>query len=186
MSETKTPVHDATPRGVTETRPDARADTRTVRLEARDVSVHYGKVAGVRSITLPMFDSKVTALIGPSGCGKSTFLRSLNRMHDLTRGARVTGEVLLEGRNIYEPNRDPVEVRRRIGMVFQKPTPFPTMSIYDNVVAGLKLVGIRRRSLLDAGRTLERGQGSPARAGVRPVRWTAAASVHCPGTRGRA
>jgi phosphate transport system ATP-binding protein len=91
----------------------------------------------------------VTALIGPSGCGKSTFLRALNRMHDLTRSAKVSGEVLLDGDNIYAPKKDPVEVRRKIGMVFQKPTPFPTMSIYDNVIAGLKLVGIRRRSLLD-------------------------------------
>ena len=145
MSEsTKAPVHDVVPKGVTSVKAE-----RAVRIEARDVSVHYGKIAGVRNISLPMYDRKVTALIGPSGCGKSTFLRSLNRMHDLTRNARVSGEVLLEGQNIYEPKQDPVEVRRRIGMVFQKPTPFPTMSIYDNVVAGLKLVGIRKRSLLD-------------------------------------
>ncbi|MDQ3397726.1 MAG: phosphate ABC transporter ATP-binding protein PstB [Deinococcota bacterium] len=120
-----------------------------MRIEAKNLSVHYGTALGVRDVNLPMFDRKVTALIGPSGCGKSTFLRALNRMHDLTRSAKVSGEVLLDGDNIYAPKKDPVEVRRKIGMVFQKPTPFPTMSIYDNVIAGLKLVGIRRRSLLD-------------------------------------
>jgi phosphate transport system ATP-binding protein len=120
-----------------------------IRLETRSLSVHYGSAVGVKDISLPMFDRKVTALIGPSGCGKSTFLRALNRMHDLTRGAKVTGEVLLDGDDIYASKKDPVEVRRKIGMVFQKPTPFPTMSIYDNVVAGLKLVGIRNRALLD-------------------------------------
>lgn len=121
----------------------------TVRMETRNLTVHYGKTTGVRNVSLPIHNKKVTALIGPSGCGKTTFLRALNRMHDLTRGAKVTGEALLDGQNIYAPGVDPVTIRRKIGMVFQKPTPFPTMSIYDNVVAGLKLVGIRNRSLLD-------------------------------------
>jgi phosphate transport system ATP-binding protein len=120
-----------------------------IRLETIDLTVHYGDITGVRNISLQFPDRQVTALIGPSGCGKTTYLRSLNRMHDLNRSARVTGEVLLDGSDIYDPKIDPVTVRRRIGMVFQKPTPFPTMSIYDNVVAGLKLVGIRQRPLLD-------------------------------------
>jgi phosphate transport system ATP-binding protein len=120
-----------------------------IRMETRDLSVYYGETAGVKNVTIPVYNKQVTALIGPSGCGKTTFLRALNRMHDLTRGAKVTGQALLDGNDIYAPRVDPVTIRRRIGMVFQKPTPFPTMSIYDNVVAGLKLVGIRNRQLLD-------------------------------------
>ena len=119
------------------------------RLITEGITVHYGKVVGVRDASLTFRDKTVTALIGPSGCGKTTFLRSLNRMHDLTRGVKVTGRAVLDGTDIYANGVDPVTIRRRIGMVFQKPTPFPTMSIYDNVVAGLKLVGIRDRTLLD-------------------------------------
>lgn len=119
------------------------------RIEARQVSVFYGQKAGVKDVDMPIYANKVTALIGPSGCGKTTFLRALNRMHDLTPNARVTGEVLLDGVNVYAAGVDPVEVRRKIGMVFQKPNPFPTLSIYGNVVAGLRLVGIRKKSLLD-------------------------------------
>ncbi len=120
-----------------------------IRLETIDLSVYYGTNPGVKNVSLKVFDKKVTAFIGPSGCGKTTFLRALNRMHDLTRGAKVTGQALIDGKDIYDPRIDPVTIRRKIGMVFQKPTPFPTMSIYDNVVAGLKLVGIRDRKLLD-------------------------------------
>jgi phosphate transport system ATP-binding protein len=120
-----------------------------VRLVTEGISVHYGQNVGVRDVSLAFRDKTVTALIGPSGCGKTTFLRSLNRMHDLNRGVRVSGRALLDGHDIYAPGVDPVTIRRRIGMVFQKPTPFPTMSIFDNVVAGLKLVGIRDRRLLD-------------------------------------
>jgi len=87
--------------------------------------------------------------MGPSGCGKTTFIRCLNRIHELTPGAKVQGEVMLDGENIYSPKVDPVAIRRRIGMVFQKPNPFPTMSIYDNVAAGLKLNGVRERKVLD-------------------------------------
>jgi phosphate transport system ATP-binding protein len=119
------------------------------RLVTEGITVHYGKVVGVRDVSLTFRDKTVTALIGPSGCGKTTFLRSLNRMHDLTRGVKVSGRAVLDGTDIYANGVDPVTIRRRIGMVFQKPTPFPTMSIYDNVVAGLKLVGIRDRGLLD-------------------------------------
>jgi len=120
-----------------------------VRMRTEGISVHYGSVLGVRDVSLTFRDKTVTALIGPSGCGKTTFLRSLNRMHDLSRGVKVTGKAVLDGNDIYANGVDPVTIRRRIGMVFQKPTPFPTMSIYDNVVAGLKLVGIRNRALLD-------------------------------------
>ena len=123
-----------------------------VHLETRGLVVYYGKRIGVGmngGVSLPLYRNRITAFIGPSGCGKTTFLRALNRMHDLTPGARVEGEVLLDGENIYAPGVDPVLVRRRIGMVFQKPTAFPTLSIYDNVAAGLKLVGIRDRKRLD-------------------------------------
>jgi len=120
-----------------------------VRMETRNLTVMYGKTTGVKDVSLPVYNEKVTAFIGPSGCGKTTFLRALNRMHDLTREAHVTGQVLLDGEDIYAPKVNPVTIRRKIGMVFQKPTPFPTMSIYNNVVAGLKLVGIRDRKLLD-------------------------------------
>jgi phosphate transport system ATP-binding protein len=119
------------------------------RMETRGLSVYYGKKVGVGNVTLPIYANKITALIGPSGCGKTTFLRALNRMHDLTPIARVEGEALLDGKNIYAPGVDPVEVRRKIGMVFQKPNPFPTLTIYDNVVAGLKLLGVRRKDVLD-------------------------------------
>lgn len=119
------------------------------RIEARRVTVMYGQKAGVKDVDMPIYANKVTALIGPSGCGKTTFLRALNRMHDLTPSARVLGEVLLDDTNVYAAGVDPVEVRRKIGMVFQKPNPFPTLSIYGNVVAGLRLVGIRKKTLLD-------------------------------------
>ena len=136
----------------------------------------------------------VTAFIGPSGCGKSTVLRTLNRMHEVIPGARVEGKVLLDGEDIYGSSVDPVNVRRTIGMVFQKPNPFPTMSIYDNVVAGLKLAGRTRKSKTDEvvekslrGRQpLGRGQGPARQAGRRAVRRAAAAAVHRPGDRGRA
>ena len=102
----------------------------------------FGAVRGVHDVNMNIQDNNITAIIGPSGCGKSTFVRCLNRMHEVIVGARAEGEVLLDDENIYAPDVDPVQVRRRIGMVFQKPTPFPTMSIEDNVAAGLKLNGI--------------------------------------------
>lgn len=119
------------------------------KLETKNLTVKYGPVVGVKDISLAAAHRSVTALVGPSGCGKTTYLRALNRMHDLTREAKVEGQVLFEGKNIYDEDVNPVTVRRKIGMVFQKPTPFPTMSIYDNVVAGLKLVGIKDKSLLE-------------------------------------
>jgi phosphate transport system ATP-binding protein len=101
-------------------------------------------------INIHIKDQQVTAIIGPSGCGKSTFIRCLNRMHETIPGATVEGCVLLDGENIYQSKVDPVLIRRKIGMVFQKPTPFPTMSIYDNVAAGLKLNGHRAKAVLDS------------------------------------
>ncbi|WP_432835322.1 phosphate ABC transporter ATP-binding protein [Dactylosporangium sp. CA-092794] len=112
-------------------------------LDARDISAWFGDHQVLDRVTLSMAAGKVTALIGPSGCGKSTFLRILNRMHELIPGASLAGEVLLDGRDIYDPARRLTDARRQVGMVFQKPNPFPAMSIYDNVVAGLKLTGQR-------------------------------------------
>jgi len=119
------------------------------RMETKNLTVKYGSVVGVKDISIAFPDKTVTALIGPSGCGKTTYLRALNRMHDLTREANVEGDVLLDNKNIYDEDVNPVIIRRKVGMVFQKPTPFPTMSIYDNVVAGLKLVGVRDKSILN-------------------------------------
>ncbi len=108
-------------------------------LEARGVNLFYGDFHAVEDVTMTVAPNKVTALIGSSGCGKTTFLRSLNRMHELNANARVEGEIALDGQDIYGPKVDPVQVRRLVGMVFQSPNPFPTMSIYDNVAAGLNL-----------------------------------------------
>jgi len=101
----------------------------------------FGNKQALKDINLTVKSNAVTAIIGPSGCGKSTFIRCLNRMHELVPNARMSGQVLLDGKNIYDNESDPVQIRRRVGMVFQKPNPFPTMSIYDNVAAGLKLTG---------------------------------------------
>jgi phosphate transport system ATP-binding protein len=109
------------------------------RLETRDVDIYYGKFLAVSEVSLTVAPRSVTAFIGPSGCGKSTVLRTLNRMHEVIAGARVEGKVMLDGEDIYGSAVDPVDVRRTIGMVFQRPNPFPTMSIYDNVVAGNRL-----------------------------------------------
>ena len=109
------------------------------RLEVRDVNLYYGSFQAVKGLTMPIEANKVTALIGSSGCGKTTVLRSLNRMHELTPAARVEGEIVLDGHNVYAPHVDPVEVRRLVGMVFQAPNPFPTMSVYENAAAGLTL-----------------------------------------------
>jgi phosphate transport system ATP-binding protein len=110
-----------------------------VSMRLEQVSAYYGAHKAVGEVSLTIQPNRVTALIGPSGCGKSTLIRCLNRMHELTRGARLTGRVLLEDEDIYAPQADPVQVRRLVGMVFQKPNPFPMMSIYDNVVAGITL-----------------------------------------------
>jgi phosphate transport system ATP-binding protein len=120
-----------------------------VALSIDQMNAYYGSVLAVQDVTLPILRHSTTAIIGPSGCGKSTVLRCLNRMHEVVPRARATGRVLLEGQNIYDPGVDPVRVRRRIGMLFQRPNPFPTMSIFDNVVAGLKLNERRSRRELE-------------------------------------
>ncbi|MFD0742367.1 phosphate ABC transporter ATP-binding protein [Phytohabitans flavus] len=112
-------------------------------LDARSISAWFGDHKVLDRVSLTMPAGKVTALIGPSGCGKSTFLRILNRMHELVPSASLAGEVLLDGRDLYSAERRITDARRQVGMVFQKPNPFPAMSIYDNVVAGLKLTGLR-------------------------------------------
>src|SRR5438309_3283637 len=118
-------------------------------VQMKDVEIYYGEFHAVQGVNLSVPPHAVTAFIGPSGCGKSTVLRTINRMHEVIPGARVEGRVELDGEDIYRPGVDPVEVRRAIGMVFQRPNPFPAMSIRDNVVAGLKLQGLRNRKLLD-------------------------------------
>jgi phosphate transport system ATP-binding protein len=112
-------------------------------IDVSDLDIYYGTFKAVEDVTIPLAARSVTALIGPSGCGKSTFLRSLNRMHEVIPGARVEGKIVIDGRDLYDSDVDPVEVRRQIGMVFQRPNPFPTMSIYENVLAGKKLNGKR-------------------------------------------
>jgi phosphate transport system ATP-binding protein len=114
-----------------------------------NLQMYYGSFKAIQDVNMTIGQNQVTALIGPSGCGKSTFIRSLNRMHEIVPGARVEGKVLLEGEDIYASDVDPVRVRRKVGMVFQKPNPFPTMSIYDNVIAGIKLGKKRKKSELD-------------------------------------
>jgi phosphate transport system ATP-binding protein len=135
-----------------------------LRIETDGVTCGYRGSVAVHDVSLVLEPKQVTAIIGPSGCGKSTFLRTLNRMHEVTPGATVTGKVMLDDVDIYASDVDPVEVRRLVGMVFQRPNPFPTMSIFDNVAAGLRLAGVRKksaltdtveRSLRDAGLWLE-------------------------------
>jgi phosphate transport system ATP-binding protein len=118
------------------------------KVNVKDLAVYYGKFRALAEINLSVHEKKITAIIGPSGCGKSTLLRSFNRMNDLTPGCRVQGEVSLDGENVYAPGVDVVDIRRRVGMVFQRPNPFPK-SIYDNVAYGPRLYGIQRRSDLD-------------------------------------
>jgi phosphate transport system ATP-binding protein len=122
------------------------------KIRADDVHAFYGAKEAIKGITLDVAEKEVTAFIGPSGCGKSTFLRCFNRMHEIIPGARVAGRVLLDGSDIYDADIDPVRVRRRVGMVFQKPNPFPTMSIRENVLAGLRLNGLK---IADADRLVQ-------------------------------
>jgi len=119
----------------------------TAKLDVRGLNAYFGEHRAVRDVTLAIPERSVYAIIGPSGCGKSTFLRCLNRMHELIHGARAEGEVLLDGQNLLGSAMDPVRLRRRVGMVFQRPNPFPTMSIFDNVAAGMKLNGLANGDL---------------------------------------
>ena len=125
------------------------------RIEVNDLNVYYGKFLAVEDVNITIEPRTVTAFIGPSGCGKTTFLRTLNRMHEVIPNAHVKGEVLIDGNNLYGPGVDPVLVRRQVGMVFQRPNPFPTMSIRDNVLAGVKLNN-NRISKSDADSLVER------------------------------
>ncbi|WP_041832956.1 phosphate ABC transporter ATP-binding protein PstB [Actinoplanes sp. N902-109] len=119
------------------------------RIEASNVSSYYGSFKAIDNISMTVEPKTITALIGPSGCGKSTFLRSINRMHEVLPNTRIEGRLTIDDQNIYDADVDVTAVRRMIGMVFQRPNPFPTMSIYENVVAGLKLNGVKKKSLLD-------------------------------------
>ncbi len=118
------------------------------RIDVKDLNVYYGAFKAVEDVTMTVEPRSVTAFIGPSGCGKSTFLRTLNRMHEVTLGGRVEGSVRLDDEDLYAEGVDPVAVRRTVGMVFQRPNPFPTMSIFDNVAAGLKLNGVKDKKRL--------------------------------------
>ena len=164
-------------------------------LEVNGLNLYYGDFLAVKDVNVTLRRNRVTALIGSSGCGKSTFLRSINRMHELVPGARVEGTVRVEGEDIYAPGLDAVVVRQRIGMVFQQPNPFPTMSIYDNVAAGLKLNNRKvgkadarrhRREVAARRAPVGRGQGPARQAGRRALRRPAAAPVHRAGVRRRA
>lgn len=119
------------------------------RIDVSDLNVFYGDFKAVEGVSMTVEPRSVTAFIGPSGCGKSTFLRTLNRMHEVIPGGRVEGQVMLDDQDLYAPGVDPVGVRRTVGMVFQRPNPFPTMTVRDNVVAGLKLNGVKNKGKLD-------------------------------------
>jgi phosphate transport system ATP-binding protein len=141
------PAADGRAASVTETASRAAASSgpageKGIKIRVEGLRAYFGSAEVIKGITLPIIDRQVTAIIGPSGCGKSTFIRCLNRMHEVTPGARAEGKVLLDGLDVYRDDIDPVRLRRRVGMVFQKPNPFPTMSIRDNVLSGLRLNGI--------------------------------------------
>ena len=138
MNLTQTPPQTSTTQAPAPARP-AEPHTPGTGIEVEGLDLFYGDFLAVADVSVTLRRNRVTALIGSSGCGKSTFLRSINRMHELVPGARAEGRVLVEGEDIYATGVDPVSVRQRVGMVFQQPNPFPTMSIYDNVAAGLKL-----------------------------------------------
>lgn len=134
--------------GTRETDVNQTPELLPIKISAVDLSVYYNKFQALQNISIRFPENKITALIGPSGCGKSTLLRSLNRMTELVQGARVDGQVLLNGKNIYAPDVDVVDIRQRIGMVFQRPNPFP-ISVFDNVAYGPRLYGIRNKRALE-------------------------------------
>ena len=125
------------------------ASNKEYKVLIENLGVSYSGKTAIKDINMKIPDKAVTALIGPSGCGKTTLLRTINRMHDLTKGAEVTGKIIIDGENVYDSHINPILQRRKIGMVFQKPNPFPTMSIWDNVAAGLKLNGVKDKSILN-------------------------------------
>lgn len=129
--------------------PKATRESSGGKLSIRNLEAWFGTKRALKGINLDTKENSITAFIGPSGCGKTTLIRCLNRMHEMTPGASAKGQVILDGMDMYDARVDPVTIKRRIGMVFQKPNPFPTMSIYDNVAAGLKLNGIKDKKLID-------------------------------------
>nr|WP_220462863.1 phosphate ABC transporter ATP-binding protein PstB [Nitrosopumilus sp. b2] len=129
--------------------PTMTVDSEKYKMITENVTISYDGFEAVKNVTMKFKEKSVTALIGPSGCGKTTFLRCLNRMHDMTKNAKVDGKVMIDNIDLYDKSIDPIYHRRKVGMVFQKPNPFPTMSIYDNVTAGLKLNGVRDKKILD-------------------------------------
>ena len=150
-------------------------------IDISDLDIYYGDFLAVEGVTLTIPARSVTAFIGPSGCGKSTFLRSLNRMHEVIPGARVEGKVVVDGQSLYDAAVDPVEVRRMIGMVFQRPNPFPTMSIYENVLAGLrlnnkKLQEVRRPTTSSRGRSRAPTSGTRSRTASASPAWASPAA----------
>ena len=130
-------------------RPTEVKDIPPAKLSIRNLEAWFGTKRALKGINLDVRENSITAFIGPSGCGKTTLIRCLNRMHEMTPGASAKGQAILDGMDMYDAKVDPVTIKRRIGMVFQKPNPFPTMSIYDNVAAGLKLNGIKDKKLID-------------------------------------
>ena len=143
-------IKEIAEKGISKTsKPTIQQRTRSYKLSIRNLDAWFGMKQVLKNINLDVKENTVTAFIGPSGCGKTTLIRCLNRMHEMTSGASAKGQVILDGRNIYGEMVDPVIIKRRIGMVFQKPNPFPTMSIYDNVAAGLKLNGIKDKKLIN-------------------------------------
>ena len=157
-----------------------------IKVAARGVQVHYGDTHAIKDVDVDVLDKTVTAFIGPSGCGKSTFLRCINRMNDTIEGARVEGSVLLDGEDIYDRRVDPVQLRAKVGMVFQKPNPFPK-SIFENVAYGPRIHGMARdkaelardrRAILAPRRALGGGEGPAPPARHRPLGRPAAAIVH--------
>ena len=146
---------DARPRRVA-VRAESAPAAAEARIDVRDLTAFFGTTRAIRSVSLALEDRRVTAVIGPSGCGKSTFLRCLNRMHETVPTARVTGQVLLDGKDIYARGVNPVAVRKRVGMVFQRPSPFPTMSIRENVAAGLRVLESDRPSRREVEQIVER------------------------------
>ena len=140
---------EAVPEGNSEARkPTIGESAEKFKVRIENVNGWYGNKRAIKDVNLDVKDKSVTAFIGPSGCGKTTLLRCLNRMHEMTPGAHADGRVVLDGIDIYDKSIDPVVIRRRIGMVFQKPNPFPTMSIFDNVAAGLRLNGMRNKTII--------------------------------------
>jgi len=141
--------HKGEARKIEVARQESPAGSNKLKMKAEGVCAWFGTKQALFDVNMPIQEKEVTAIIGPSGCGKSTLVRCFNRMHETVPGSKFAGDIFLENDSIFDPRMDPVVVRRRVGMVFQKPTPFPTLSIYDNVAVGLRLNGVRDKARLD-------------------------------------